>query len=174
MHCARGLRRDDDTAGAVLIELLAVVLLFVLLVWGVTHYSAVRREELILSDALASGVRAIAMTGSFVGYESMQAEYVNWRYKNAVVVARYIISQNGLDPDTYNYNVFTSGTVSLGGDPGGSRVQFNISGREAAAGIFGGRRVCLGNSILVEGLVLPAGAAVVDPALDSDCNPGDA
>jgi Flp pilus assembly protein TadG len=168
--------------GVAITELAICLPLLAALLVGMWDLSFILRENVVLSEAIRTGLRTIVVSQAFdpnrhfgATLADKQEEYAIARYENAITAARYVISRNGLDADHYIYNVLDVERT----DPATSKVytsvQMNISLDPTADRLILAPDMlyltCLGGNSVIPGVFIGPGFNVSLPGYNSSCDP---
>ncbi len=167
--------------GVVLTELALTLPLLVLLLVGIYDLSLVLRENVLLTEAIRSGLRSVVVSAPFERnrYTGSSADrekaYAEERYERSIEVAKYLLQRNGLDDSHYYYNMFEVLRTDVASGRTYPSVQMNISRKETATRFLLAPDnlylSCVGGSTLVPGVFIGPGFAVFEPSLNTNCSP---
>jgi hypothetical protein len=165
--------------GAVLVELALALPLLFLCMGAVIDYAAVLKEQTVLNEAVRAALRVVVAAPPYKpgnpDTEEDRAAYVETRYQRGIEIAQRVVSRNGFNADNYNFNIFniSANRDNRGNGPERNMVQVNIGARQHRQFVFPNMlwRSCAGMGAMLPGVVLGTDYSVVDPELDSNCNP---
>jgi hypothetical protein len=173
---------NDSEEGVAITELAMCLPLLAALLVGMWDLSFILRENVVLSEAIRTGLRTIVVSQAFepnrhfsITLADKQEEYAIARYENAITVARRVVSRNGLDADHYIYNVLDVERIDPASGSIYNAVQMNISLDPSADRLILAPDMlyltCLGGTSVIPGVFIGPGFNVSVPGYNSACAP---